>query len=118
MSKMGRPVGSGNIPLSIRFMTKVNKTSDGSCWEWLGAKDQNGYGSIQAFRDLNTGKWVLKNATHVSWWYFTGEWPTQWMLHTCDNPSCVNPDHLFEGDVTDNNRDMIAKGRGPQYNKK
>jgi hypothetical protein len=52
-------------------------------------------------------------AHRVSWWLATGEQAGDArVLHTCDNPSCVRPDHLFLGTMRDNTQDMMKKGRG------
>ena len=56
----------------------------------------------------------MKQATHVSWYLHTGDWPTKHMCHKCDNPSCVNPHHLFEGTHQDNMDDKVRKGRQPR----
>jgi hypothetical protein len=85
------------------FWSKVNIDPDG-CWGWSGAKSPRGYGVMT----INNKK---KIATHVSWWLETGDWPTAWMLHKCDNPPCIRPDHLFVGNQTDNMRDAHSKGR-------
>ena len=87
------------------FWSKVNKTE--SCWEWTRQK-QKGF---------SYGKLTYKNkkrlAHRVSWFLTYGEWPSNNMcvLHKCDNPSCVNPDHLFLGTQQDNMRDMAIKNR-------
>jgi hypothetical protein len=52
-----------------------------------------------------------KKATHVSWFLHFGTWPALNMLHTCDTPACIRPDHLFEGDQVDNMQDARQKGR-------
>ena len=91
-----------------RFWPKVEKTSANECWTWLGAKLPKGYGKI-AGRDWRGG-WLY--AHRVSWELHNG--PVQdglWVLHHCDNPSCVNPAHLFLGTNRDNMRDMQRKGR-------
>lgn len=89
-----------------RFWERVRQ-SDG-CWEWMGAKFPKGYGS------LFTGK-KCELAHRVSYILHYGAIPDDlWVLHRCDNPGCVRPDHLFLGNNTDNVRDMIAKGRSWQ----
>lgn len=86
-----------------RFWSKVQKTD--SCWLWKGAKNQFGYG----FFRLGSRNEV---AHRVSYNWIKGEIPSGLLvLHTCDNPSCVNPDHLFIGTHSDNMRDMYRKKR-------
>jgi hypothetical protein len=90
-------------PLMERFMEKVRKGEN--CWEWIGGKQAHGYGVIR-----QNGK--NKSAHRISYQLFIGIIPDGLcVLHKCDNPSCVNPDHLFLGTQLDNNRDAIAKGR-------
>jgi hypothetical protein len=96
-------VTSPIVPLADRFWEKVKK-SDG-CWEWRGAKNKHGYGNLKY-----QGKYL--GAHRVSWELTNGLLPKGVsVLHKCDNPSCVRPDHLFLGDHGTNARDMVAKGR-------
>lgn len=96
-------------PLEERFWEKVRK--DEGCWEWTAAKTQ-GYGVIRLGPNLgNRGAHVVSYEMNI------GPVNGQWVLHKCDNPSCVRPDHLFLGDATDNNRDMMSKGRSWQQNR-
>lgn len=93
-------------PISERFWQKVKKT-DG-CWLWIGSRDTNGYGRIGT-----GGKTGLASAHRVSYELTNGQIPDGLhVLHSCDNPSCVRPDHLSLGTHTDNMRDMWAKQRG------
>lgn len=87
-----------------RFMEKVEITP--TCWNWIGAKDDKGYGR---FYFNKTGQMEL--AHRVVWWIENHELPTLDTCHHCDNPSCVNPDHLFQGTAKDNLQDMARKGR-------
>jgi len=88
-----------------RFWAKVQKTD--SCWLWDGGKSHNGYGVFSI-------KYKGYRATHVAWFLTYGKFPTQWLLHSCDNPSCVNPLHLHEGSAGDNNKEKVERGRCPQ----
>ncbi len=101
--------------LAQRFWGKVAKKDDDECWEWLGARTSpppgartKGYGHLGRG---GRGQGHVK-ATHVSWEIHFGPVPEGlWLLHTCDNPGCVNPAHLFLGDAIANVADMMAKGR-------
>jgi hypothetical protein len=87
------------------FWSRVIKT-DG-CWLWTGRIAHWGYGDIQ----LHAGARHLL-AHRASWIIHHGSIPNKmFVCHTCDNPPCVRPDHLFLGSHTDNMRDAAAKGR-------
>ena len=92
-------------PLAERFWKKVKKTKD--CWLWTGATTSWGYGTI------GRGKTGTNAPAHrVSWELHHGPIPDGLcILHHCDNPSCVRPDHLFLGTLKDNTQDMLKKGR-------
>jgi hypothetical protein len=91
-------------PAALRFWEKVNPDDD--CWIWTGSRDRKGYGS---FRGAD-GQTIL--AHRMAWLLEYGQIADELcVLHACDAPSCVRPDHLFLGTVAENNRDMAAKGR-------
>lgn len=99
-----------------RFMRKVD--SSGECWTWLGAKDRKGYGrfSIGNSRGPDgTRRNSMVAAHRLSYEIHVGPIPTSevklFVLHRCDNPACVRPDHLFLGTNADNVHDMDRKGR-------
>lgn len=97
------------IDLATRFWSKVLKT-DG-CWLWMGARHPQGYGNIGLPKDEN-GRYPIGKAHRVSWELHNGPIPAGLLvMHRCDNPPCVNPDHLFVGTVGDNVRDSASKGR-------
>lgn len=89
-----------------RFWKKVNKT-DG-CWLWTASLHDFGYGQIG-----RKGHGGTPIHSHVaSWVLHNGAVPNQMcVLHRCDNPACIRPDHLFLGTRGDNLRDMTIKGR-------
>lgn len=86
-----------------RFTEKIDKAGD--CWNWTAYKDRDGYGSFQYL-----GRpW---GAHRISYELYRGKVPNGMMVcHECDNPSCVNPMHLFLGTGKDNMEDKIVKGR-------
>jgi hypothetical protein len=86
-----------------RFWKKVEKTS--TCWNWIGGKKGGGYGEF----GLN---YKMVGAHKFSYELHKGKISNgKFVLHTCDNPGCVNPEHLFLGTQTDNMSDCVRKNR-------
>lgn len=103
---------------SDRFWAKVEKT-DG-CWIWRGYKNSRGYGAF-SFRYKENGikKFASYRAHRIAYELLIGEIADGYVAcHKCDNPSCVNPDHIFIGTSLDNYRDCMSKGRARFQNKK
>jgi len=90
--------------LRKRFMLFVPTGAVHECWEWTGRLSKSGYGNIDFEKRPH-------QATRVMWFLTHGEWPSLNVCHSCDNPPCVNPAHLWLGTDLDNVRDMILKGR-------
>jgi len=92
-------------PIKERIRERVTINERG-CWMWNGPIHHDGYGVI------GIGRTGSKRAHRVSYAEFRGPIPAGlWVLHSCDTPACVNPDHLFLGTAKDNTQDMLAKGR-------
>jgi hypothetical protein len=98
--------------LKQRFDAKVDRSSHPQgCWTWTASTNDDGYGWIGVTL-ISLGKGVVRHAHRVAYMLEHGEVPDdRKVLHGCDNPSCVNPDHLFLGTQQDNIADMVAKGR-------
>lgn len=95
------------LPLAERFNKKWQPVTETGCWLWTGAITK-GYGMIGS--GLGDRRTLL--AHRVSWELCNGPVPAGLhVLHKCDTPACVNPDHLFLGTHTDNMCDMTKKGR-------
>jgi len=99
-----------------RFWSKVNKNGPtpphcpelGPCWVWRYGCLPAGYGNFTVSR---TGKVYRLLAHWVSFYLAHDRWAFPFCLHRCDNPSCCNPGHLWEGTPRDNSRDMVTKKR-------
>ena len=106
--------GPAPKPIADRFWPKVDKngpivrTELGPCWIWTGALREKGYGQLMV---RAIGRPMI--ATRVAWFLAHETWPSedQQVCHRCDNPPCVNADHLFLGSNDDNVRDVCEKGR-------
>lgn len=96
------------VRLKSDFEKKVAYIPFYSCQEWLGYLNPGGYGQFQV-----GGK--ARIAARVSYELYKGKIPEGTIVcHSCDNPACVNPEHLWLGTYKDNMVDMISKGRGKQ----
>ena len=93
------------LPIGKRLKAYSHVDPATGCWLWLRSKNSQGYGSIR----FQGRTWV---AHRCSFSTFRGPIPSELcVLHRCDVPACINPDHLFLGTLGDNNRDRSAKGR-------
>ena len=89
---------------TIRFQSKIRKSDE--CWLWTAAQDKDGYGRFRLGDNVVFAHRVAYEAQNGS------VSDDICVLHNCDNPPCVNPEHLFVGTKADNNHDKRVKGRG------
>lgn len=82
------------------------------CWEYQGWRDRNGYGRTK----LGWRRQMVHRTAYEIYYDVRLE-PGVCVLHRCDNPPCIRPDHLFVGNDSMNMLDCVAKGRHPQANK-
>lgn len=118
--------GKGRIypPLAERFWQKVDKTPghgpEGDCWIWTGCIVGFGYGQIgRSKEDGGRVEYTHRISYELHYGVSLGTARVgPLVLHKCDVPACVNPDHLFLGTDQDNNDDMRQKGRWSTGNQK
>ena len=101
---------------AIKRMKKyTDKTSVTECWKWQSHCNDQGY----AMLSIGGRKGLYARASRISWYLKFGSFDENlYVCHKCDNPSCVNPNHLFLGSAKDNTQDMIRKNRDsepPQF---
>ena len=91
----------------VAYWAKITLTSPADCWEWVGARNEKGYGRFW------TARYGLLKAHRVSYQLaHPDEDISGWnVCHSCDNRICCNPNHLWLGTTEDNNKDMLQKGR-------
>lgn len=94
------------ISIKDKLLSNINKSRSG-CWEWTKSLYRDGYGRI-----YNPDTKKSERAHRISYTVFVGSIPEKLMVcHKCDNPKCINPDHLFLGTNQENIQDSVRKGR-------
>lgn len=95
--------------LSARFWRKVDASAGpDACWPWLGFKDRDGYGKFDLISPIKRAVPASRLAYELTY----GPIPDGMLAcHTCDNPSCCNPKHIYAGTRSDNNRDPFLRNR-------
>jgi len=98
-------VSEEGLRLLERLLARMAKDDNG-CWVWSGARSADGYGAISVH-----GKVMYVHRVAAALFHVLDGQDGLCVLHTCDNPSCFNPDHLWLGTRGDNVRDCARKGR-------
>ena len=109
---MNRPGTRGPIPRPTheRFWKYVDKRGPSECWPWTGSKS-SGYGMLTLGSSADATR-RRRVATRIALEIHGVQvLDSDYVLHRCDNPACVNPAHLYTGSQRDNMRDCIERGR-------
>lgn len=98
--------GASKTTSPQKRLEKKSRLLSNGCIEWTGHKSKYGYGVIEISgktKACHRVAWELHNGTEIPSGMF--------VCHSCDNPPCINPEHLWIGTASDNNLDAIRKGR-------
>ncbi|UOF80253.1 endonuclease [Caudoviricetes sp.] len=109
----GRLANTSNV-----LWSKVDKRGEDECWEWKGFKNEQGYGRTWINDKGYYAHRVIFNLVYPNTITLNAPKSTDdygFLLHTCDNPPCCNPKHLFVGSHEDNMADKANKGRCPDF---
>lgn len=102
--KRSLPPDADRDAIMAKLMSRTDKQENG-CWLWTGCKSDFGYGQIT----IKGQRWIVTRLMCV---LRHGEIPLKrYVCHTCDQPACLNPEHLFIGTMSDNIQDCLKKGR-------
>lgn len=96
---------SDDFSLEARLNYKGWTLQETGCWEWNGRRDRLGYGQIE----YQGGRLLTHRAAYLLWVGVLK--PDEQVRHTCDNPPCMNPDHLIPGSQEENMQDMVDRQR-------
>ena len=93
--------------VAARFWAKVNVGEPDECWEWTAGRNARGYGVFHPVKESTAGAHRFALELHLK----RSIGKNMFVLHSCDNPPCVNPNHLREGTNNDNVQDAVSRGR-------
>ena len=106
----GDPMFTSRFAPDAKLPERIEATgwnlNDRGCWEWKGRRDQYGYPMIKyAAKQVRVHRamWEIANGKKIPQGHYA--------LHSCDNPPCMNPDHISTGTQQENMDDMVSKGR-------
>jgi len=106
---MGRGLSKEKYIEHTKKRLLKNRKIVNECWEWKGFSQNKGYGFISWGQGKSKTKWLVHRISYTIW---KGEIPKgMFILHSCDNPKCFNPDHLSVGTQKDNLQQMSQRGR-------
>lgn len=101
--------------MRTRFMRMVRVRVEDDCWEWTGLRDKDGYGLFRErynnYRAHVASFLIFEKNLSVLPWPAHEAVGAPMVLHRCDRPWCVNPDHLYPGDAKQNSNDCVERGR-------
>lgn len=109
----GRPKNTIEV-----LWSKVDKKGEDDCWPWIGYKNKDGYGRVQINDYSYYAHRVIFNIVNPNVIELNAPKSTDeigFLLHTCDNPCCCNPKHLWVGTHKENMEDKVKKGRSPDF---
>lgn len=92
--------------LKLRFENKVRKSHEDLCWNWLGWKNEKGYGRLRYKGKIYYAHRVAYSISNNK--VFS---PDEVVMHLCNNPMCCNPRHLKIGTILENNQQKVAENR-------